>query len=83
MVSHNPQDGHPPFKIYKKEVYYRLEIWHLNFTYKIKTRWSADGQLHHKDGYPPSKGGHPPSENLPEGSVLQTWNLVHKHNSKN
>ena len=26
MVTHHPKDGHPPFKIYQKEVYYRLEI---------------------------------------------------------
>ena len=38
MVSYHPQDGHPPFKIYQKEVYYRLGIWHLDLTHKIKTR---------------------------------------------
>ena len=26
MVTHYPKEGHPPFKIYHKEVYYRLEI---------------------------------------------------------
>ena len=31
-------------KIYQKEVYYRLEIWNLALTHKIKTRCSAIGQ---------------------------------------
>ena len=38
LVTHHPKDGHPPFKINQKEVYYRLEIWHLALTHKIKTR---------------------------------------------
>ena len=28
MVTHYSKDGHPPSKIYQKEEYYRLEIWH-------------------------------------------------------
>ena len=28
----------PPTKIYQKEVYYGLEIWHLDLTQKLKTR---------------------------------------------
>ena len=28
----------PPTKIYQKEVYYGLEIWHRDLTHKIKTR---------------------------------------------
>ena len=28
----------PPTKIYQKEVYYGLEIWHQDLTHKIKTR---------------------------------------------
>ena len=38
-------DGQPPslgwsfiIEIHQKEVYYRLEIWHLDLTHKIKTR---------------------------------------------
>ena len=38
MVTHHSKEGHPPFKIYQKEEYYRLEIWHLDITYEIKTR---------------------------------------------
>ena len=37
MVSHHPKDSHPPFKIYQKEVNYRLEIWHRYLTHKIET----------------------------------------------
>ena len=48
MVTHHPNDSHPPFKIYQKEVYYRLKIWHLGLTHKIKIGWSADGQPHLK-----------------------------------
>ena len=36
MVTHHPEDGHPPSKIFQKEVYYRLGIWHLDSTHKIK-----------------------------------------------
>ena len=32
MVTHNSKDGHPPSKIFQKEEYYRLEIWHLDLT---------------------------------------------------
>ena len=57
-------DGHPPYKIYQKEVYYRCGIWHLDLTHKIKTgniyqRWSATilwmVRNHPKDGFPPYK----------------------------
>ena len=41
MVTHHHEDGHPPSEIYQKEFYYRLEIWHLDLTHKIKTRLSA------------------------------------------
>ena len=56
MVTHHPKDGHPPFKIYQKEVYYRLEIWHLDLTHKIKKGEVRMVSHHLKDGYPPSKG---------------------------
>ena len=46
----HPEDGHPPFEIYQKDLYYRLEIWHLDLTHKIKTRLNAI------DGQPPSPG---------------------------
>ena len=36
MVTHHPNDSHPPFKIYQKEVYYKLKIWHLGLTQKLK-----------------------------------------------
>ena len=39
MVSHDCKDGQSPSKIYQKEVYNRLGIWHLDLTHKIKTRW--------------------------------------------
>ena len=42
-----------PTKIYQKEVYYRLEIWHRDLTHKIKTRWST------MDGQPPFLGWSP------------------------
>ena len=32
------EEQEPPTKIYQKEVYYGLEIWHLDLTHKIKTR---------------------------------------------
>ena len=64
-------------KIYQKEVYYRLEIWHRDLTHKIKTRWSA------MDGQPPSPGWSPTIQNLPERGVLQTWTLAHIHYSQN
>ena len=36
-------DGEPPslgwsFKIHQKEAYYKLKIWHMDLTHKIKTR---------------------------------------------
>ena len=37
MVTHHPKDGHPPSKIYQKEVFYRLTILHIYITYTIKT----------------------------------------------
>ena len=39
MVTRHPKDGHPPSKTYQKEVYYRLEIWHMDLTHKIKTHY--------------------------------------------
>ena len=56
-----PQDGHPPSKIYQKEEYYRLDIWHLDLPHKIKKchGWSATiprmVQHHPMDGHPTSK----------------------------
>ena len=35
---------------------------------------------HLQDGHQPSKGGSPTIPNLPEGSVLQTWNLASRIN---
>ena len=37
MVTNHPKDGHPQSKIYQREVYNRLGIWHINITHKIKT----------------------------------------------
>ena len=34
-------DGHPPSKIFQREMYYRLEIWHRDLYHKIETRRSA------------------------------------------
>ena len=54
-----------PTKIYQKEVYYRLVIWHLDLTHKTKTRWSAmDGQLQ-SPGWSPTIGWPPTMQNLP------------------
>ena len=64
MVTHHSKDGHPPSKIYPMEEYYRLEIWNLDLTHKIKTRGSTmdflvkiPRMVTHlpKDGHPPSK----------------------------
>ena len=38
MVTHQSKDGHLPSKIYQKEEYYGLGIWHLDLIHKIKTR---------------------------------------------
>ena len=47
MVSHHPQDGHPPFQGWSPTIqnlpegsvlHYRLRLWHLDLTHKIKTR---------------------------------------------
>ena len=35
------------------------------------------------DGQSPSPGWSPTIQNLPEGRVLQTWNLAHRLNSQN
>ena len=32
------EEEEPPTKIYQKEVYYGLEIWHQDLTHKIETR---------------------------------------------
>ena len=95
MVTHHSKDGHPPSKIYKKEEYYTLEIWQLDLTHKIKTRWST------MDGQPQSSGwsGHPPSQGwsptvlrmvtqLPKSTrrnwiVFQTRNMAFRLNSQN
>ena len=55
MVTHHPKDGHPPFKIYQKEVYYRLEIWHLALTHKIKPGALQMVSPHIQDGHQPYK----------------------------
>ena len=77
-------DGHSPSKIYQKELYYKLEIWHLDLTHKIKTGWQLLWMVshHHQNGNPPSKGWVPTIQNLMKGSVLQTWNLAHRRNQK-
>ena len=56
MVTHHPKDGHPPFKIYQKEVYYRLEIWHLALTHKSNPGEVRMVSPHPQDGHPPSQG---------------------------
>ena len=40
------------------EVYYRLEIWYIDLTHKIKTSATISGIVTHypKDGHPPSIG---------------------------
>ena len=50
MVTHQPKDGHPPEGsmlqtqnldppvTYQKDVYYRLGIWKLDLTHKIRTK---------------------------------------------
>ena len=41
MVTYHPYDGYPPnpgMVTHWKKVYYRLRIWHLDLTYKTKTR---------------------------------------------
>ena len=53
LLSQEEQEEEPPTKIYQKEVYYGLEIWHQDLTHKIKTRWSA------MDGQSPSLGWSP------------------------
>ena len=84
MVSHYPQDGHLSSKIYLKEYYYKLGIWHLDLIHKIKTSrqllWVVSH--HHQVRHPPSTGLLPTIQNLKEGSALQTWNLAHKLNHK-
>ena len=72
MVTHHLKDGQPPFKIYQKEVYYRIEIWHMDLTHKNKKTGEVQMVSPHL------RDGHPTSQNLPEVSVLQTWNLVPK-----
>ena len=85
MITQHPKNGHPPSKIYHKEVYYSLWIWHVDLTHKIKTRCQLPWMIsyHHQDGTLPSKGWSFTIQNLPEGNVLQTWNLVHWLNSQN
>ena len=58
-------------------LHYRLAIWHKDLTHKIKTMWSA------MDGQPPSRGWSSTIQNLPEGSVLQTFNLAPRLSSQN
>ena len=85
MASHHPQDGHTPSKIYHKEVYYRLRLWHLDLAHKIKTRWQLPVMVshHHRDGFPPSQGWSPLIQNLQEGTILQNWKFAHCLNSQN
>ena len=47
-----------PTKIYHKEVYYRLEIWHVDLTHKIKTSPTIPGMVTHhpKVVHPPPQG---------------------------
>ena len=67
MVTHHPKDGHPPFKIYQKDLYYRLEIWHLDLTHKIETMLSAI------DGQPPSPGWSPTIPRKVTHNPKSTW----------
>ena len=57
MVTHHPMDGHSSSKIYQKELYYKLRIWHLDLTHKIKTQVTTamDGSHHSQDGHASSK----------------------------
>ena len=79
MVTNHTMESHSSSKIYQKELYYKLGIWHLNLTHKIKTRWQllwmVSGQLQYL-------GWSHPIQNLTEGSVLQTCNLAHRLNHK-
>ena len=61
-------DGQPPSNIYQKELRYWLEIRHLDFTQKIKTRWNAMYAYSPSPGWSPAiprmitrypKDGHP------------------------
>ena len=67
-------DGQPSSRIYQKEVYYRLGIWHLDLTHKNKTRgqvpWMVMINHHHNDKSSTI-------QNLPEEIVPQTWNFWH------
>ena len=91
MVTNHSKDGHQPSKIYHKEVYYRLWIWHIDLTHKIKTRWSV------MDGQPPSPGwsatiqrmvthhpmdGHPPSK-IYQKEVCYRLEIWHKDLTQN
>ena len=67
MVTHHSKGANPLSKIYQKELCYQLEIWHLDFTQKMKTRWTT------MDAYSLSQGWSPTVQNLPNGSVPQTW----------
>ena len=91
MASHYPQDGHPPshgwsltIQNLPETLYYKLGIWLLDLTHKIKTRWQLLWMVshHHQDGHPPPKGWLSTIQNLTEGSVLQTQNLAHRLNNK-
>ena len=84
MVGHHPKDAHPPSKIFQWEVYFRLGIWHLDLTHKIKVN-EVEWIVSHRpqNGHPLSKGWSPTNQNLPEGSVLLALNLAHRFNSQN
>ena len=87
MVTHHPKDGYPPSKIktYHNEMYYRLGIWHIDLIHKIKIRWQLPWLVscYPQDGPPPSHGWSLTIQNLPEGNVLQAWNLASILNSQN
>ena len=63
MVTNHSKDGHQPSKIYQKDEFYKLAIWHLDITHKINTRssvvWSATiprmDSHHPMEGHPQSK----------------------------
>ena len=68
-------------KIYQNEVYYRLGIWNINFSHKIKTSTTIPRMVTHhpKDGHLPSQGRSPtiPSKgthNTQDGKIpLPDW----------
>ena len=71
-------------EIYQNDVYYRHGIWHLDLIFKFKTRWQLPWMFSHysQDGHPPYHGWSLIIQTLPEGIVLQAWNLASRLNSQ-